>query len=90
MMSIERRVKTQRVEDCLEKLSIYQEVVLIEVFQIGFSLLYTRKIDNGVLAIASRGKSFITIDPSGYANYSPVIDIRELTTQVTTPLLKVV
>ena len=89
-MPIERRVKTQRAEDCLEKLSIYQELVLIEVFQVGFSLLYTRKIDDGVLAIASRGKSFITIDPSGYANYSPVIDIRELTTKVTTPLLKVV
>ncbi len=76
MMSIERRVKTQRVEDCLEKLSIYQEVVLIEAFQVGFLLLYTRKIDNGVLAIASRRNSFITIAPSGYANYSPVIDIR--------------
>ena len=76
MMSIERRVKMQRVEDCLEKLSIYQEVVLIEVFQVGFSLLYTRKIDKGVLAITSRRNSFITISPSDYANYSPVIDIR--------------
>jgi len=90
MMSIERRVKTQRVEDCLEKLSIYQEVVLIDVFQIGFSLLYMRKIDNGVLAIANRRKSFTSIGPSGYANYSSVIDIRKLATQVTTLLLKVV
>jgi hypothetical protein len=75
-MFIDKRVKTQQAEDCIEKLSIYQEVVLIEVFQVGFSLLCTRQIDDGVLAIASRGKSFITIDPSGYANYSPVIDIR--------------
>jgi len=65
-------------------------VALIEVFQVGFSLLYTRQIDDGMLAIANRGKSFITIDSSGYANYSPMIEIRELTTQVMKPLLKVV
>jgi hypothetical protein len=76
MMLIDKRVKTQQAEDCIEKLSIYQEMALIEVFQVGFSLLYTRQRDDGVLATANRGKSYITIDPSGYANYSPMIDIR--------------
>ncbi len=90
MMSIERRVTTQRTLDCIEKLSIYQEVALMEVFQVGFSLLYTRQIDDGVLAIASRGKSFITIDQSGYANYTPMIEVRELPAQMMSPLLKMV
>ena len=75
-MSIERRVKTQQAEDCFKKLSIYQELVLIELFQIGFFLLYTREVDKGVLVIASRRNSFITIDTSGCSNYSPVIDMR--------------
>lgn len=75
-MSIERREKVERSEYCLEKLTISQEIALIEVFRRGFYLKFTRKVNNNNLVIASKGNCCITIASDGHINYKPRIDIR--------------
>jgi len=75
-MNIERRVKTQNIKDNLERLSIFQEIVLIEAFSLGFSLQHTRVISDGVLAIANKGNCILTITPSGIAEYNSQLAVR--------------
>jgi len=75
-MHIERRHKVSRAEATLEELTIVQEVILVEVFQLGFSLKFTRKWRGGVLVFARKDKHLITITPSGVATYKPEIEIR--------------
>jgi|GEM_PF-1185719 len=72
----ERRKAKVKIQDCLAKLSIPQEIALVKAFQLGYSLEFTRKTKAGVLAVACRANSLLTIDQCGIANYNPEIKVR--------------
>jgi len=76
-MCIERRRKVSKTEVTLEELTIAQEVILVNVFQLGFSLKFTRKWQGGVLAVANKGKYLMSITPSGVIKYQASIEVRE-------------
>jgi len=75
-MNVERRVKTQNIKDNIDRLSISQEIALIEAFSLGFSLQHTRVVNDGVLAIANKGDCILTITPSGITEYNSQLAIR--------------
>ncbi len=75
-MNVERRIKALNIEDNLSRLSILQEIVLIEAFSLGFSLQYTRTVSDGVLAIANKGSCILTITPDGISEYNSQVAVR--------------
>jgi len=75
-MYLERRHNIAITEIALNELTIAQELILLEAFQIGFSLTFTRKLNNGVLAIANKGTFLMAITPNGITQLQPDIKIR--------------
>ena len=75
-MSEERRHKFLQGGECLDMLSMPQEVSLLELFQFGFKLDFVRNTDEGSVAIASNSDSTLTIDQHGIVDHRPGITFR--------------
>lgn len=71
-----RRKSQSKMQENLDKLSDSQEVALMEMINLGFSLDFVRNTEHGSLAIASKQDELVTIDNHGHVAHQPDINFR--------------